>query len=72
MKPNYNFKLTVKDMKIIETALQNKLNRRAERMMQGEDPEILQTEAKEIRDLLGRLHNQKQFYRPAKGVYVSG
>ena len=72
MKPNYNFKLTVKDMKIIETALQNKLNRRAERMMQGEDPEILQTEAKEIRDLLGRLHNQKQFYRPSKGVYVSG
>lgn len=72
MKPNYNFKLTVKDMKIIETALQNKLNRRAERMMQGEDPEIIQTEAREIRDLLGRLHNQKQFYRPSKGVYVSG
>jgi len=72
MKPNTKFELSVKDMKIIETALQNKLNRRAERMMQGEDPEILQTEAREIRELLGRLHNQKNWYRPSKGIYVSG
>ena len=72
MKPNYNFKLTVKDMKIIETALQNKLSRRAERIMQGEDADIIQTEAREIRELLGRLHNQKNWYRPSKGIYVSG
>ena len=72
MKPNTKFELSVKDMKIIETALQNKLNRRAERMMQGEDPEILQIEAREIRELLGRLHNQKNWYRPSKGIYVSG
>jgi hypothetical protein len=59
-------------MKIIETALQNKLGRRAERIMKGEDAEIIQTEATEIRELLGRLHNQKNWYRPSKGIYVSG
>jgi hypothetical protein len=72
MKPNHKFELSVKDMKIIETALQNKLSRRAERLMNGEDAEILQTEAREIRELLGRLHNQKNWYRPSKGIYVSG
>jgi len=72
MKPNTKFELSVKDMKIIETALQNKLSRRAERIMQGEDADIIQTEAREIRELLGRLHNQKNWYRPSKGIYVSG
>lgn len=71
-KPNYNFKLSVKDIKIIEDALRNKVSRRAERMMKGEDVEILQTETKEIMDLLGRIHNQKSWYRPQQGVYVSG
>ena len=71
-KPNYNFKLSVKDIKIIEDALRNKVSRRAERMMKGEDVEILQTETKEINDLLGRNHNQKSWYSPQKGVYGSG
>lgn len=71
-KPNYNFKLSVKDIKIIEDALRNKVNRRAKRMMDGEDVEILHTETKEIMDLLGRIHNQKSWYRPQKGVYVGG
>ena len=71
-KPNYNFKLSVKDIKIIEDALRNKVGRRAERMMNGEDAKVLQTETKEINDLLGRIHNQKSWYRPQQGVYVSG
>ena len=29
-------------------------------------------QTKEVRELLGRLHNQKNWYRPKKGVYVSG
>ena len=72
MKPNLKFELSVKDIKIIEEALNNKVNRRSQRILEGEDPEILQTEAKEIRDLLGRIHNQKNWYRPSKGVYVGG
>ena len=71
MKPNLKFELTVKDIAIIETALQNKVSRRSQRILEGEDPEILMTEAKEIRDLLGRIHNQKNWYRPKNG-YVGG
>ena len=72
MKPNTTFTLSVKDMKIIEDALRNKLMRRSQRILEGEDPEILLTEAKEINELLGRLHNQKSWYRPNKGIFVSG
>jgi len=72
MKPNTQFELSVKDIKIIEEALNNKVARRSQRILEGEDPEILQTEAAEIRDLLGRIHNQKNWYRPKNGVYVSG
>jgi len=72
MKPNLKFELSVKDIKIIEEALNNKVNRRSQRIIEGEDPEILMTEAKEIKDLLGRIHNQKNWYRPSKGVYVGG
>lgn len=72
MKPNLKFELTVKDIAIIETALQNKVSRRSQRILEGEDPEILMTEAKEIRDLLGRIHNQKNWYRPTNKIYVGG
>ena len=72
MKPNLKFELTVKDIAIIEIALQNKVGRRAQRMLAGEDPEILQQETNEIRDLLGRIHNQKSWYRPRNDIYVSG
>jgi len=71
-KPNTKFELSVKDIKIIEEALSNKVSRRSQRILDGEDPEILQTEASEIRDLLGRIHNQKNWYRPQQGVYVGG
>ena len=72
MKPNTQFELSVKDIKIIEEALNNKVARRSQRILEGEDPEILTTEAAEIRDLLGRIHNQKNWYRPQQGVYVGG
>lgn len=72
MKPNLKFELSVKDIKIIEEALNNKVARRSQRILEGEDPEILITEAKEIRDLLGRIHNQKNWYRPKDKIYVSG
>ena len=33
---------------------------------------VAQGEVRDIHDLLGRLHNQKRFYRPKHGVYVGG
>lgn len=70
-KPNIMFKLSVKDIEIIEKALANKIGRRAERLRDGHD-QAATDELNAMRDLLGRLHNQKQFFRPSKGVYVSG
>lgn len=71
-KPNTRFELSVRDIEIIETALKNKIGRRSQRIIEGEDPEMLQQEMKEINELLGRLYNQKNFYRPKNTVYIGG
>lgn len=33
---------------------------------------LSQEQTREVQELLGRLHNQKNWYRPGKSVYVSG
>ena len=71
MKPNLKFELSIEDIQIIEDALRAKAGRRGMRIMQGEDQDQLHEEMKQINDLLGRLHNQKNWYRPAKN-YVGG
>jgi hypothetical protein len=70
IKPNENFKLSVRDLEIIENALSAKVSRRAQRLMEEYDDDLA-AELKEIRDLLGRFHNQKIFYRP-KDRFGSG
>ncbi|MEY8831415.1 hypothetical protein AB9K34_23840 [Sedimentitalea sp. XS_ASV28] len=82
---NKTFELTVNDIDRIETAL--RLHKQAvsrERIeladAQGATTdasraERIDAELTAIHDLLGRLHNQKIFYRPAKAKkvpYVSG
>ena len=57
-KPNTQFELDVDDLDLIETALR-KAKCEAD------------IDAREVSELLGRLHNQKEFYRP-KGTYVGG
>ncbi|MEL7344979.1 MAG: hypothetical protein AAFN59_08975 [Pseudomonadota bacterium] len=61
--PKYNttFELTPDDMDLIENALL---------AVQKVDPP-LRAEPRKVQDLLGRLHNQKVFYRPKK-AYVGG
>ncbi len=72
MKPNTDFKLTVRDIEIIEHALRAKAGRRGLSIAQGETSENLKDEMHEILDLLGRLHHQKVWYRPSDKSYVSG
>ena len=75
-KHNKNFELTIGDIDLIEAALQVtkrdiSMNAPAglQEMMPGQDAaETLRN----IEDLLGRLHNQKIFYRPATGTYLGG
>lgn len=66
MKPNTKFDLTVKDIRLIEDALREKMS------AQDKDPELMMTEKRQINDLLGKIHNQKNWYRGKNGVYVSG
>ena len=57
---NTQFSLSIKDMDLIETAL-----RSAQADGKAGD-------ARSIQNLLGRLHNQKIFFRPREGTYISG
>jgi len=60
MKPNTQFELSVSDLEQIEAALHT--------AMCDAD---LDTQRK-IQKLLGKLHNQKNWYRPKNQIYVGG
>jgi hypothetical protein len=81
--PRYtkSFELEIADIDLIETALRERVNTICEqRRVEIADPQStdmnrvseIDTEMQGIKDLLGRLHNQKVFYRPKQGVYVGG
>ena len=74
-KYNRNFELTLKDIDLIESALQVvkrdlSLGREGARALlpQGGDGDPM----RDIDDLLGRLYNQKIFFRPEDSSYVGG
>ena len=74
-KPNDKFKLTVRDIELIERALQGKISRRG--VSAALDPDSvyapeLQQEIDEMRDLLGRIHHQKVWYVPKDGRFQGG
>lgn len=71
MKPNKKFELSIRDIEIIEDALRAKAGRRGLAIAMGETSERVKEEMHEIQELLGRLHNQKNWYRP-KDKFVSG
>jgi hypothetical protein len=60
-KPNTNFELSVQDIDIIEQSLRSSLS---ESHKSG-------SERKQIHELLGKLHSQKNWYRP-KNTYIGG
>lgn len=65
MKPNKKFDLSVRDIEIIEQALRAKAGRRGLAIAQGDSSTQLHQEMMEIQELLGRIHNQKNWYRPS-------
>jgi len=58
---NKTFKLDLEDLDIIERSLFDMMNK-----CENED------QIKKLHNLLGRLHQQKVWYRPKKEVYVGG
>jgi len=69
-KPNTSFDLSVEDLDLIETALRQSKAELCEKVMGASDAKA-KAEIADIHDLLGRLHNQKTFYRPREG-YIGG
>ena len=78
--PGYNtkFELTVDDMELIEDALRTSrpschfTRQRDFIYLDGKDVVKNVYPLERINDLLGRLHNQKNFYRPKSGAYIGG
>ena len=83
-KPNTEFNLGLRDIDLIEDALNSVIARRSSAMSEIADSNVENTtdissyreirqEVADLRDLLGRLHNQKNWYRPqSQATYVSG
>ena len=73
-KPNTTFELSIRDIEIIEHALRAKAGRRGLAIAQGETSPQLRREMNEIQEVLGRIHEQKEFYSKFKDgrPYVSG
>lgn len=71
MKPNKNFELTIRDIEVIESALRAKAGRRGMAIAQGDVSTQLHEEMREIQELLGRIHDQKIWYKP-KGFTPGG
>ena len=74
VKPNTTFRLSIRDIEIIEEALRAKAGRRGMAIAQGETSERLREEMHEIQEVLGRIYEQKNFYAKFKDgtTYVSG
>ena len=74
-KPNIDeWSFDVDDIHWIEHALSyrlGRLNKRITLVEKKSSVDAIEAEIKVITELQGKIHNQKNFYRP-KGVYVSG
>ncbi len=69
--PKYNtsFELNIQELDLIEAALRRSKLAQTQDDLKSSDTD---DEARQIHDLLGKLHNQKTFFRPSKGTYVGG
>ena len=74
VKPNTAFNLSIRDIEVIEHALRAKAGRRGLAIAQGETSPQLKEEMNEIQELLGKIHNQKNYYAKFKDgtPYISG
>lgn len=83
MSYNKNFELDVRDIELIEQGLDLKLSKltvqRQTHIESTIKPEHelasvreIDQQIREIHELLGRIHNQKIWYRPKDGIYISG
>ncbi|MEM1072910.1 MAG: hypothetical protein AAGI36_00545 [Pseudomonadota bacterium] len=80
--PRYNtsFELSLRDVDLIEEALRARGRELCEmrRALSDENPahlesiSVIESDQRENEELLGRLHNQKVFFRPLRQTYIGG
>lgn len=80
--PSYNrtFDLSIRDVDLIEEALRARgrelssmrLALKDDNPAHLESIRVIERDQRHNEELLGRLHDQKIFYRPKKPVYVGG
>ena len=82
-KANTTFNLDIRDVELIENALNSIITKRSSTIINSADNRNVKpqdtcslkakSQIAELRDLLGRLHNQKIWYRPKKSAtYIGG
>ena len=83
-KANTSFDLDVRDVELIENALNSIITKQSSTIINSASnsntqptsencPAEINNQIAELRDLLGKLHNQKIWYRPkSQFVYVGG
>ena len=83
-KANTTFNLDIRDVELIENALNSVITKQSSAIIHtaGNEnsepwsnncPVKVKSQIDELRDLLGRLHNQKVWYRPkGEATYVGG
>ena len=72
---NRSFNIDLDEMNLLESALRLKLAALVEQRhasCDDEDLSQIDAELKQVRDFLGSIHHQKNWYRPKDGIYVSG
>ena len=75
MKYANSFKVNPQEMEVIEKALNHTLSvcsAELQTLPQGAKAELLRSNIREVYELLGSLHNQKNWFRPKSPVYISG
>ena len=75
MKYASSFKVNLQEMTVIERALNHNLSAFVDELQslpQGDKAEKLKSNIREVNELLGSLHNQKNWFRPKCSVYISG
>ena len=75
MKYANSFKVNPQEMEVIEKALNHTLSASLDELHtlpQGAKAELLRSNIREVYELLGSLHNQKNWFRPKSPVYISG
>ena len=72
---NTEFQLNIEELKTIEDSMLYRLKRLTTRRLtvkKDSSKEKIDIDVKHIQQLMGKIHNQKEWWRPKNKVYISG